>query len=612
MSNYGFYIKKLIISSYEKDDVSLEFKKGLNVIAGASDTGKTYVFELLNYMMGASELPKKIEEDESYEDVFIEIEDYENNILTIKRNLHDKNSIFLYRCNYESRHSNTPIKLDIKHNAKKNNNISKVLLDLSDLNYSKVLVNQAGKSQNLTFRSFINFIMLSEEQIISQKSILEGFEGHAGKTKHKNIFKTLVTGVEDKCSENAEEKKISKITIDTKIEMLDKLITRYNDELAELQKHDINSNDSEIESSIKNIKDNIDEKKEKINLIEGQLELFLSKKLDIKSKLEYNLMVIKRFKLLKENYLSDLDRLEFIEDANYYINQLETVHCPTCNGNIETENVIDDKELIRAINAEVHKLKKQIKELELTIEFLENKNIVLNDEHKNIDNKIEQLDKEVENEIKPVIEFKMEHLKELLDTRIMIHNKEYINKQLIRTQEERSQLIEERSEIIEIKVDKYEISESNLDDICKEVAKILIECKLYDNVSVEFDMKSFDLIVNGKKKGSFGKGYRSIINSALILSIMNYTTSRSLPHTKVVIIDSPLTAYRGKDNAEGSDDKISDDVKQGFYKYLSENFKDKQVIILENVQPQEDMIENIKYYYFSKNKNKGRYGLYPI
>ncbi|MGL5714402.1 MAG: AAA family ATPase [Paraclostridium sp.] len=612
MSNYGFYIKKLIISSYEKEDVILEFKKGLNVIAGASDTGKTYIFELLNYMMGASELPKKIVEDESYEEIFIEIEDYDNSILTIKRNLHDKNSIFLYRCDYESTHSNTPIKLDIKHNANKNNNISKVLLELSDLNYSKVLVNQAGKSQNLTFRSFINFIMLSEEQIISQKSILEGFEGYAGKTKHRNIFKTLVTGVEDKCNENSEEKKISKITIDTKIEMLDKLITRYNNELAELQKYDINLNDSEIESSIKNIKENINEKKEKISIIESQLESFLSKKLDIKSKVEYNLMVIKRFKLLKENYLSDLDRLEFIEDANYYINQLETVHCPTCNGNMDTENVIDNEELIKAINAEVLKLKKQIKELELTIKSLENKNIGLNDEHKNIDNKIEQLDKEAENEIKPVIEFKMEHLKELLDKRIMIHNKDYINKQLIITQEERSQLIEERSEIIEIKADKYEINESNLDDICKEVAQILMKCKLYDEVSVSFDMKSFDLIVNGKKKGSFGKGYRSIINSALILSIMNYTTSRSLPHTKVVIIDSPLTAYRGKDNAEGADDKISDDVKQGFYKYLSEKYKDKQVIILENVQPQDDVIKNIKYYYFSKNKSKGRYGLYPI
>ncbi|WP_195948413.1 AAA family ATPase [Paraclostridium bifermentans] len=612
MSNYGFHIKKLIISGYEKEDVSLEFKKGLNVIAGASDTGKTYIFELLNYMMGASDIPKEIVEAKGYDEVFIEIEDYKNNIFTIKRHLHDKNSIFLYKCSYELRNNNTAIKLENKHNANKDNNISKFLLGLCDLNYSKVLVNKEGKSQNISFRNIINFIMLNEEQVISKKPILEGFEGYGGKTKHKNLFKTLITGVEDKCNENSEEKKISKITIDTKIEMLDKLITRYKDDLLELEKHDISCNYNEIESTIKSIKDNINEKKEKINTMEKDLETFLVKKIDIKSKIEYNLIVIKRFKLLKQNYLSDLDRLEFIEDANFYINQLEVVHCPTCNANIEDESIIDNEELIIAINSEVDKLKKQIKELELTIESIENKNIRLNDEYKDIEDKVKKLDKEIENEIKPIIELKMESLQELLATRSMIHNKEYISKQLIIIKDDREKLIEERDGILEIQVNKYEINETNLDDICSEVAKILIECKLYENVNVEFDMKSFDLMINKKKKGSFGKGYRSIINSALILAIMNYTTSRSLPHTKLVIIDSPLTSYRGKDSAEDSEDNISEDVKQGFYKYLSESFKDKQVIILDNVKPQEEIIKNIKYYYFSKNKNKGRYGLYHV
>ncbi|ELC8457027.1 hypothetical protein QYB58_002139 [Clostridium perfringens] len=610
MDKYGFYIKRFIIKGLGKDDVSLNFKEGLNVITGASDTGKTYIFELLNYMMGASNKPKDIIESRGYEEIFLEIGDYENNVFTIKRSLHNENDIILYRCSYELLDNNIPEFLDKKHNKKKNNSISKFLLELSKLKYSKIIVNKSGKSQNFTFRSINNFIMLNEEQIISKSSILEGFEGYAGKTKYKNIFKTIITGIEDICNEDNEIKKISKITIDAKIEMIDELITKYNKDLIELKSKNIEYSHNEIETAITKIKEGINERTNNISDIEDEINTLSKEALEIKEKIEYNSILIKRFKLLKENYLSDLERLDFIDDASFYINQLENKKCPTCDRIIKDTDLIKNEELIIAINSEIRKLNKQIKDLDSVIDNLEIKSEQLNYNYKEIYEKINYLNTRVETEINPIIEINIKYLKDLLDSRSIIYSLDYIKSQLKEIEEERNDLIEHRNNFLDSKANNYEINETNIKDICKEVGNILKGYKLFDTIDVKFDIKSFDLIINGKNKGSFGKGYRSLINSALILAIMNYTTSRELPHPKIVILDSPLTAYRGKDVIEGND-QISDEVKYAFYEYIYEKFKDKQVIILDNAKPKKEIIKDIGYYYFSKNINKGRYGLYP-
>lgn len=71
---YGFKINKLIMVGKGKKDASLEFGSGLNVISGPSDTGKTFIFQSLDYVFGGRNKPKEIEEAKGYEEVYVEIE----------------------------------------------------------------------------------------------------------------------------------------------------------------------------------------------------------------------------------------------------------------------------------------------------------------------------------------------------------------------------------------------------------------------------------------------------------------------------------------------------------------------------------------------------------
>ncbi|RZQ52155.1 hypothetical protein C1E23_15805 [Pseudoalteromonas phenolica] len=84
-------------------------------------------------------------------------------------------------------------------------------------------------------------------------------------------------------------------------------------------------------------------------------------------------------------------------------------------------------------------------------------------------------------------------------------------------------------------------------------------------------------------------------------------------HPKFVILDSPLTTYRAGDN-DVSDDEVQlhKDMIFAFYIDLCDSFKDKQIIVFENQEPDEDLKSKMTYYHFSKNREIGRYGFFPV
>ena len=50
----GFYIKKVIAKSAAKGDASVSFGKGLTIIQGRSDSGKTCVANCIDFIFGGS------------------------------------------------------------------------------------------------------------------------------------------------------------------------------------------------------------------------------------------------------------------------------------------------------------------------------------------------------------------------------------------------------------------------------------------------------------------------------------------------------------------------------------------------------------------------------
>ena len=81
-------IRELRLTGSSKKNASIRFSTGGNVIAGLSDTGKSYILRCIDFVLGAEEMTKKIDESIGYEFAFVEFSNADQSkTMTIKRHL---------------------------------------------------------------------------------------------------------------------------------------------------------------------------------------------------------------------------------------------------------------------------------------------------------------------------------------------------------------------------------------------------------------------------------------------------------------------------------------------------------------------------------------------
>jgi hypothetical protein len=71
----GFYLERIAVVGPGVDTAEVEFRDGLNVVAGASDTGKSYLCSLVDFVFGASSPPRVIEQAKRYARVVARLRD---------------------------------------------------------------------------------------------------------------------------------------------------------------------------------------------------------------------------------------------------------------------------------------------------------------------------------------------------------------------------------------------------------------------------------------------------------------------------------------------------------------------------------------------------------
>jgi len=122
-----------------------------------------------------------------------------------------------------------------------------------------------------------------------------------------------------------------------------------------------------------------------------------------------------------------------------------------------------------------------------------------------------------------------------------------------------------------------------LRDISKTVGNVLGEWHFPGATDVYFDEAVRDVVIGGRPRGSRGAGLCAITYSAFTLAIFDYCRSRKMPHPGLVILDSPLIAYKEpKADDEGI---IGTDLKLRFYEHLNKFAGTEQIFIIDNTEP---------------------------
>ena len=73
---------------------------------------------------------------------------------------------------------------------------------------------------------------------------------------------------------------------------------------------------------------------------------------------------------------------------------------------------------------------------------------------------------------------------------------------------------------------------------------------------------------------------------------------------------TPLNPLKGP--AVGSpDEMVPDEMRTAFFEYLAADTSGDQIILIENVEPSDELLARTHHHVFSKNDEVGRYGFFP-
>lgn len=589
------------------------FDQSLSVVCGASDTGKSFLVEAIDFLLGGKEL-RGIPELEGYEKARIAIESSEKGAWTFERSIEGGN----YRifegdigASTDAKESGT---MKMKHSAGREDNISGWLLGSIDLLSKYVRKNANGDSRSLSFRDIARLIIVNEQEIIRQDSpFLTG--QYVSKTAEKSTLKLMLTGSDDSAIVPADARKQSESNDQAKAELLEQWISDIEDEITE---HGFGR--GELEEQLEKLELSISSSREQLQLTQSQLNEMTTQRREIiksreaiKDRIDDIANMLERFNLLRAQYVTDLHRLMAIEESGSLFVHHERVPCPLCGASPEAQHSIEDcdgdvESIVVAASVEMEKIKRLASDLDSTVTGLQAESARLSEDLVRVEDEFNGVDSKIKSAIAPELSDVQSSYTEFVDKRSNVVSHLSVFTRLDKLLAQREELFGEEVEDGDQKV-ITKLSTQVLHDFSKTVERILEAWDFPDTGSVHFDESAMDFVINGKLRGNRGKGLRAITHAAATLGLLEFCRERSLPHPGFVVLDSPLLAYY---KPEGEGDSLQGSaLKQKFYKYLIEEHSDSQVIIVENEHPTEAFEGQLGLTVFTKNPKYGRFGLFP-
>jgi len=610
-NDLGFYITHLRVTGNNKKPAEIPFENGFNLVSGVSDTGKSYIFSCLNYMLGKKDNPKSIPESAGYNNFYLGIKTFEGEEYTIYRKLNEK-SVKIKKCSVsEYEKSKFPVEQYFLNNNKKKN-FSSFLLKLNGVE-DKFLKKSKSKKVNLIYSYIRRLTFISETKVVVENSPFYPSQQYSENTLYQSLLIYLLTGKDYADFIPVEEEKIRKGRLNGKLDFINnriEIISKDLDNLSTLKSNSIPSFEEDIKS--------LEKQSLELNTVISVLYKKKSNKFkELEAQKSSHLFyseLIERMELLKKHYNSDLGRLNFIDEGQNLLGQLQTVNCPLCSAEMESDKLQEIEQNIKvkdSINSEKNKIVEKLKDLTSTIstnkQEVEKKwNII-----KKLDIEYKEIDDTIKNEFTPKLNSVKEKLSKINESVSLISKIELLGKELDFYLKEKKN-VEVQISLKPVSQDSGKVNSKIVDDLCKEVKSVLKDWNYPNSDSIIFDSgsKVFDFVISGKARSAYGKGMRAISYSAVLFALVNFCNRKSIPFTKNLIIDSPLTTYHGIE-IKTKEHEIDSNIEHAFFKYFAHKKMDFQFIMFDNKVPPSNLIDRFNYIDFSGENGVGHTGFFP-
>lgn len=587
----SFYIEKIIVTGSGKTDSIIELSNGVNIIYGPSNTGKTYIVKCIDYMFGSEREPIDISTGYQYIKIIVRTQ---CGTITMSRKIGEN------KIKVSSNDNNVPsgkyaTKASRTNYDKTINSVWLSLIGINDLHL--VISNENYKKQILSWRTFSHMFMLTETKIISEYSaILSGRDTSNTAVIASLIF--LLSGQDFAETETKDTKEIKEAKKNAVKAYINKELFRLSERNQELLAQLKENPNIDIAVEIEKIMAEISTNEKRINSSIEENQKILAQLYEKNENLSECNVLLNRYDELTTQYDADLKRLNFIVDGEANLNASFSTHCPFCDSEVvvkKNQNYID------AAKSDYKKIKLQAKDLESASKELRSEKLRLEQEIGTLMAKKKSIEELIEKELKPQVfnlKEKLSAYKDAIECQKEIDILKKLSEQ--KTADMIENDIDEESEL-KFKV-KEHLDYSFINELSNGIKSFLENCN-YDNLlSVIFDKADMDIVINGKKKSSNGKGYNAYFNSVVAIVLSRYMESKAKYSPDFLVLDSPILSLKEKEAK-----KPSETMRNTLFENIVDNQKGIQTIVIENEIP-EINYKDANIIHFTKEKNNGRYG----
>jgi len=593
---------------------SVDFAPGTTVIRGPSDTGKSFIVDAIDFMLGAAKL-KEIPEREGYSTALLGLTLPSGELVTLSRAVNGGN-FGLYEGDVRSGPLDPQSQtLSAMHSASSTGNLSRYFLTWLGLDEKRIRRNQRNQTDSLSFRNVAHLCVVDETQM--QAETPPALSGRpTDKTKEVSTLKLLLQNQDDSDLIETQPKRERDRLTDAKSEVVDRLLAGLEEQvrnsggITELraQAGRLNVSIAEQTSSIQELTDTRSGVMQELARID-RLAMAIQRRSDDATSLD------SRFQLLRDQYTSDLGRLEMIAEAGTLLGYFSPGQCAFCGADSEhqhfnEDNTEDTTYFRESVLAEHRKTSALRSDLLETLVVLSGQRDELSQRHSGLiesarDVRIRLAD--LDNALRPY----RSSLNELLESRSAADRQLAAYEQIERLVALQTEFASQGQEEVVAAVTGMQLT--TLDALSEEISIRLQAWGVPDADRVRYDRDEQDIVGGAQLRSAHGKGIRAILHAAFTIALAQYCFNRELPHPGFVVLDSPLVTYRPPEEGEPTDpdDVLDASVAARFYADIQRNF-DGQILIMENMDPPDGLDAESVDVPFTKTASYGRYGYFPV
>lgn len=592
---------------------TVEFGTGLTLVRGPSDTGKSFMVEAIDFMLGRKSL-KEIPERNGYSTVLLGIELATGETVTLTRSVAG-GALSLYRS--DVRNGPLPVpdeNLASKHNPKSETNLSMFLLKQLDLESAQIRKNAQGATVSLSFRDLAHLCIINETKM--QSDVPPAVTGqYTTKTKEVSAFKLLLEAEDDSSIVASQEARQGTRTTGAKIEVIDQLLSDVEAKLVDTadegalrdQLARLNGAIAEHTSTVEGLLAERSGLMEQLRLVQQAVQ---------RARIELSEVgaLQSRFDLLNKQYESDLQRLDTIREAGLLLGFFTPGKCQFCGAELADQHFnhahgVDGTAFEESIDAEIAKTQALRADLATTVEELNRRGDLARSSGRDATSEADALSarlRQLDEQLDPG----HAELRELIAVKSELEGSLALYVQA-------AELAGLKAGIIDgAQTDVAAVSEglnlTALREFSTEISKRLEAWGYPDAASVRYDRTEQDILADDQYRSAHGKGVRAVLHAAFTVGLAQYCFDRDIAHPGFIVLDSPLVTYRppGHNSPAQLDQSLPAGIVADFYRDIQASF-DGQVIVMENIDPTEPLGPDAVDVVFTKEIGVGRYGFLP-